>query len=114
MGIGLVIAKKEESNMVPEDTSLKSVSFWIGNLRHGDQQAAEDLWARYASRLIEVARKKLDLDIRKAVSRTKKMWLNWRSQAYAAVLRQDDSTTYETEMSCGGCCWQSRIEKRSI
>lgn len=45
--------------MVSNDTSTNSVSLWIANLRHGDQQAAQDLWTRYASRLAAVAKQKL-------------------------------------------------------
>ncbi len=36
-----------------------SVSLWINQLKHGDQDAAQRLWERYYHRLIGLARKKL-------------------------------------------------------
>lgn len=45
--------------MVSNDATSNSVSLWIANLRQGDQQAAQDLWTRYASRLVAVAKRKL-------------------------------------------------------
>jgi len=36
-----------------------SITGWLGNLKEGDQAAAQPLWERYFSRLVEVARTKL-------------------------------------------------------
>jgi DNA-directed RNA polymerase specialized sigma24 family protein len=36
-----------------------SITGWLGNLREGDQAAAQPLWERYFSRLVVVARSKL-------------------------------------------------------
>jgi len=37
-----------------------SVSKWLAGLRAGDAEAAQELWNRYANRLVEVARHRLD------------------------------------------------------
>src|SRR5271156_301531 len=36
-----------------------SITEWLGNLREGDQAAAQPLWERYFSKLVTVARTKL-------------------------------------------------------
>jgi DNA-directed RNA polymerase specialized sigma24 family protein len=36
-----------------------SITGWLGNLKEGDQAAAQPLWERYFSQLVEVARTKL-------------------------------------------------------
>jgi RNA polymerase sigma factor (sigma-70 family) len=40
-------------------TSDDSVSQWLGQLRDGDQEAAQKLWERYFPRLVALARKRL-------------------------------------------------------
>jgi DNA-directed RNA polymerase specialized sigma24 family protein len=40
-------------------SSVGSVTTWVGELRAGDQAAAERLWARYYPRLVGLARQKL-------------------------------------------------------
>lgn len=42
-----------------QDFSVQSISAWLVDLRHGDQQAAQDLWSRYESQLVAAARQKL-------------------------------------------------------
>ena len=36
-----------------------SITGWLGNLKEGDQAAAQPLWERYFSKLVVVARAKL-------------------------------------------------------
>ena len=36
-----------------------SITGWLGNLKDGDQAAAQPLWERYFSKLVVVARGKL-------------------------------------------------------
>ena len=43
-----------------------SVTGWIGQLKAGDQRAAQELWERYFDRLVRVARKKLGSAPRRA------------------------------------------------
>lgn len=45
--------------MGQQDISARSISAWLVSLRHGDQQAAQDLWSHYESQLVAVARQKL-------------------------------------------------------
>lgn len=44
-----------------------SVTTWIGHLRDGNEEAAQQLWERYFSRLVELARRKLHGTSRRAV-----------------------------------------------
>ena len=39
-----------------------SVTGWLGNLREGDQAAAQPLWERYFSKLVVVARGQAQAD----------------------------------------------------
>jgi hypothetical protein len=39
-------------------SSVGSVTIWVGELRAGDQAAAEQLWARYYPRLVGLARER--------------------------------------------------------
>jgi len=43
-----------------------SVTGWIGELRRGNQQAAEELWRRYFQQLVRLGRRKLSSDHRRA------------------------------------------------
>jgi DNA-directed RNA polymerase specialized sigma24 family protein len=43
-----------------------SITHWIGQLKAGDQAAAQDLWERYFKRLVGLARKKLEGTPRRA------------------------------------------------
>lgn len=45
--------------MASDHVSTQSVSYWIANLKQGDEEAAQELWSRYAIRLVEFARKRL-------------------------------------------------------
>jgi len=46
-------------------TPPTSVSSWIGQLKAGDAAAAEALWRRYFSRLVELARQHLSRKVRR-------------------------------------------------
>jgi DNA-directed RNA polymerase specialized sigma24 family protein len=41
------------------ETEESSVSVWLGPLKEGDPQAAQELWNRYFEKLVRLARKKL-------------------------------------------------------
>jgi len=41
------------------DEEMGSVTLWVGNLKEGDQVAAQKLWDRYFGKLVSVARAKL-------------------------------------------------------
>jgi len=45
--------------MTLEQTSERSISHWIANLKDGDEDAAQALWSRYAIRLLDCAKKRL-------------------------------------------------------
>jgi DNA-directed RNA polymerase specialized sigma24 family protein len=46
-------------------TPLSSVTTWIGRLKAGDMEAANQLWMRYYAQLVELARQHLDGRIRR-------------------------------------------------
>ena len=45
--------------MSTDHVTTQSISQWIANLKDGDEEAAQELWSRYALRLVESARKRL-------------------------------------------------------
>jgi DNA-directed RNA polymerase specialized sigma24 family protein len=45
--------------MMPEGLGAGSVTRWIGDLKAGDNGAAQQLWERYFERLVRLARKRL-------------------------------------------------------
>jgi hypothetical protein len=43
-----------------------SVTHWLGQLQAGDPAAAQQMWQRYFPRLVELARQKLRVALRRA------------------------------------------------
>ena len=49
----------------PAMPPTSSVTTWIGRLKAGDMEAANQLWMRYYAQLVELARQHLDRGIRR-------------------------------------------------
>lgn len=59
-----VVLKKQPNPIQREDMPLesaseRSISHWIANLKHGDEDAAQALWSRFSNRLLDCAKKRL-------------------------------------------------------
>ena len=76
-----------------------SITEWLGRLNHGEAEAAQKLWERYAENLVDLARRRLSDVPRRAVDEE-----DIAQSVFASVCRAAANGRFNA-MSYGGWCW---------